>query len=456
MRRSAGLLACLGIALVLGALARAAAAPAPSFARATRYVTGAGPNALAVGDLNGDGKPDLVTANVGEAGTDECSTHSVSVLLNRGGGKFRARHDYPARRCPAEIAIGDLNGDGKPDLATANWTDPDSPTSTVSVFANRGDGTFGPKQDFATASGAASIAIADVNGDGASDVITSSGFSLGCADVETVSVLLNRGDGTFQPRSTYRVGSCPNLAVGDANGDGAPDIVTADSEDNAVSVLLGNSDGSFQARRVYAAGQDPESVAIGDLNGDGKQDLAVSSGLTVNVLLNAGGGSFRRAGQYLTGQLSAGGQTIAIADLSGDGAADVVVASSDPESVMLFVNRGKGRLLPELDYGAGWPLAIAAADLNGDRRVDVVTADDDGRVSLFLNRPGLCNVQLVGGLKLAAAKRKLARARCRVGRVSFVHSTDPKGLVVKERPRFGAVRPAGARVDLVVSLGRKR
>jgi hypothetical protein len=456
MRRSAGLLACLGVALVLGGLARAAAAPAPSFARATRYVTGQGPNSLAVGDLNGDGRPDLATANVGDAGTDECVTHSISVLLNRGRGRFRARQDYLARRCPAQVAIGDLNGDGKPDLATVNWTDPDSPTSTVSVFANRGDGTFGPRQDFATASGAASIAIADVNGDGASDVITSSGDSFGCAYVETVSVLLNRGDGTFQARSTYTVGSCPYLAVGDVNGDGAPDIVTADAEDNAVSVLLGNGDGTFQARRVYKAGEDPESVAIGDLNADGKPDLAVSSGLEVNVLLNAGDASFRRAGQYPTGQLSAGGRTIAIADLSGDGAADVIATSDDPESVMLFVNRGKGRLLPELDYGAGWPHAVAAADLNGDRRVDFVTADDDGRVSLFLNRPGLCNVQDVEGLKLADARRKLARAHCRVGRPRFGYSDWKKGFVFKQRPRFGVVRPGGSRVDLVVSRGKRR
>jgi FG-GAP-like repeat/FG-GAP repeat len=456
MKRSAGLLACLGVALVLGALARAAAAPAPSFAQAARYVTGAGPSAIAVGDLNGDGRPDLATANAG-VDPDECSTHSVSVLLNRGSGRFGAKQDYPGRRCPAAIAIGDLNGDGKPDLVTANWADPDSPTSTVSVFANRGDGTFGPRQDFATASGAASIAIADVNGDGASDVITSSGDSFGCAYVETVSVLLNRGDGTFQPRSTYSVGSCPYLAVGDVNGDGAPDIVTAEGEDNAVSVLLGNGDGTFQARRVYKAGQDPESVAIGDLNADGKQDLVVSSGMSVDVLLNAGDGSFRAAGDYLTGQLSVGGQTIAIADLSGDGVADVVVTSSDPEAVMLLVNRGNGRLRPELDYLAGWPLAIAAADLNGDRRVDVVATDDEvPRVSLLLNRPGLCDVQLVRGLRLADAKGKLARAHCRVGRVRFVHSKDdPKGRVVKQRPRFGAVRPARSRVDLFVSLGRR-
>lgn len=165
MKRSAGFLTCLGVALVLGALARAAASPAPSFARATRYATGDGANSLAVGDLNGDGRPDLATANVGDAGTDECDTHSVSVLLNRGRGKFRAKDDYPARRCPAAVAIGDLNGDGKADLATANWTDPDSPTSTVSVFANRGDGTFGQRQDFATGSGAATIATADLNGD---------------------------------------------------------------------------------------------------------------------------------------------------------------------------------------------------------------------------------------------------------------------------------------------------
>jgi beta-lactam-binding protein with PASTA domain len=134
----------------------------------------------------------------------------------------------------------------------------------------------------------------------------------------------------------------------------------------------------------------------------------------------------------------------------------VVSNNNSPNSVTLLLNRGRGRLLPKLDYRTGGfeLLSVAAADVNGDRRVDIVTADGDGAVFAFLNRPGFCNVQFVKNLKLAAAKAKLRRAHCRVGRVSFAYSNLAKGLALKQCPRFGVVRPAGARVDLVVSLGK--
>ena len=125
--------------LVLGTSVSAAAptGSAPSFAAARSYATGSHPSSVAIGDLNGDGKPDLATAN-GDANT-------VSVLLNRGDGSFRAKLDYATGSGPASVAIGDLNGDGKPDLATAN-----SDADTVSVLLNRGDGSFQAKRDYAT------------------------------------------------------------------------------------------------------------------------------------------------------------------------------------------------------------------------------------------------------------------------------------------------------------------
>jgi hypothetical protein len=151
-------------------VARSAAGPAPSFAAAKSYPTGKGPGGITTGDLNGDGKPDLVTANSGE---------TVSVLLNRGDGTFEPKRNYatPSR---GSLAIADLNGDGKLDLVTANGR-----VDTVSVFLNRGDGTFGPKRDYATGFGPGSLAIADLNGDGAPDLVTANYVS------GTVSVLVN-------------------------------------------------------------------------------------------------------------------------------------------------------------------------------------------------------------------------------------------------------------------------
>ncbi len=133
-------LACVGVALGVAALF---AASAPSFAAAKSYATGRTvPVSVAIGDLNGDGKLDLATAN--GFGND-----TVSVLLNRGDGSFRARRDYGTGRDPESVAIGDLNGDGKTDLVTANYLRGD----TVSVLLNRGDGSFQAKRDYATGRG---------------------------------------------------------------------------------------------------------------------------------------------------------------------------------------------------------------------------------------------------------------------------------------------------------------
>jgi FG-GAP-like repeat/PASTA domain/FG-GAP repeat len=137
------------------------------------YRTGPGPNALAIGDLNGDHKLDLVVANLGYEG------NTVSVLQNRGSGTFRRKRDYRTGGTDG-VVIGDLNGDRKPDIATANGNN----AATVSVLANRGDGRFPRKLDY-RAPGAFSLAMGDVNGDGELDLAGSN------TDANTISVLIN-------------------------------------------------------------------------------------------------------------------------------------------------------------------------------------------------------------------------------------------------------------------------
>jgi hypothetical protein len=244
-----------------------------TFGAKTDYTTGSFPASVAIGDLNGDGKPDLAVASF--------YSNAVSVLLGNGDGTFGARRDYSTGVEPFSVRIGDLNGDGKPDLAVAN-----SNSSTVSVLLGSGDGTFGAKSDYATGSGPFSVAIGDLNGDGKLDLAT--------ANISyTVSVLLGNGDGSFGANTDYATGFYPySVAIGDLNGDGKPDLATANSKSNTVSVLLGNGDGTFGAKSDYGTGSGPNYVAIGDLNGDGKPDLAVAnlSSNTVSVLLNTGGG----------------------------------------------------------------------------------------------------------------------------------------------------------------------
>src|SRR6266516_7644130 len=155
MRRA--LLLALGLALIFGGVAASATGPAPSFAAARSYRTGASPRAVAIADLNGDRRPDLVTAN-GSADT-------VSVLLNRGSGRFRPRREYLVARDAWALAVGDLNGDRHPDVAVAT-----PGGGSVSVLLNRGDGTFAPKHDVQIGHSAWSIALGDLNGDGRQDL----------------------------------------------------------------------------------------------------------------------------------------------------------------------------------------------------------------------------------------------------------------------------------------------
>src|SRR5215204_6415152 len=134
--RLAGLLGCVGVTMMFGVVASSAAGPALSFAGPKRYSAGVVPISVAIGDLNSDRKPDLATANYGE-GTEIQGANSVSVLVNKGGGRFRAGRHYAVGESPGSVAIADLDGDRDPDLAVAN-----EEVNSVSVLLNNGDATF--------------------------------------------------------------------------------------------------------------------------------------------------------------------------------------------------------------------------------------------------------------------------------------------------------------------------
>ena len=437
--RSGALLVCVGLALTPGLLA-ARATPAPSFAPAKSYPTARTPASLAIADLTGDRKPDLVTAN--------SEANAVSVLTNNGGGSFRARHDYRMEGEPGSIAVGDLNGDHKPDLATANQA-----ANSVSVLLNRGDGSFATKHDYQTR-GSWSLAIGDLNMDGKPDLATVN------PGVDTVSILVNTGDGRFRASADYATGNTPgSIAIGDLNGDGKPDVATANNGErfSTISVLSNAGDGSLHAKVDYRVGRNPTSVAIGDLSGDAKPELVVSNfaGASVSVLANRGDGSFRPKRDYRTAPLPS---SVAIRDLNGDHKRDLAVASR-LDTVSVFANRGDASFGARRDYRTSGtlPESIAIGDLNGDRKPELVTANFWGNgVSVFVNTTGLCTVPNVKKRTLPAAKRAIGRANCRVGKIRRAYSKIVKrGRVISERPKPYTVLPSGAKVDLVVSRGRR-
>lgn len=195
---------------------------------------------------------------------------------------FAAAAHYAAGTQLYSVAISDLNGDGRLDLAVANFL-----SNNVSVLLGNGNGTFAPQVNYAAGAAPQSVAIGDLNGDGRLDLTVVNGNSPSAS----VSVLLGNGNGTFAPQVVYPVGVQPrSVAIGDLNADGRPDLAVANYNSNTVSVLLGNGDGTFAAPVSFTEGDRPSGIAAGDLNGDGRPDLVVANywGNNVSVLLNAG------------------------------------------------------------------------------------------------------------------------------------------------------------------------
>ena len=349
---------------------------------------------VALADVNGDGKPDLLLANLSPAGGANYGT--VSVLLGNGDGTFQTAKVYASGGPALSVAVGDANGDGKPDLAVAN--------DNVGVLSGNGDGTFQAGRNYTLgviAGGAQAVAVVDVNGDGLPDLLGAD-----CNDSECTSyagVLLNNGDGTFQPAKTQSAGGTyPDaIAAADVNGDNKPDLLVVNEcaggspgcVNGSVWVLLSNGDGTFQPAVTYgSAGTYANSVAIADVNGDGRPDLLVAnyydgsgsvSNGKVSVLLGNGDATFQSAQGYNSGGV--GALSIAVADVNGDSKLDLLVAN-DCDSISdctngtvgVLLGNGDGTFQPAGAYnsGGGRAYAVAVKDMNGDGKLDLIVAND--------------------------------------------------------------------------------
>jgi len=329
-------------------------------------------DSVAVGDLNNDGKLDLVVANLCQGNTcGRGNSGYVSVLLGNGDGTFQPAQEYATGGFGASsVAIADLNGDVNADVVVANQcSTSDCKTSgSVSVLLGKGNGTLQAAQTYASGGYTAlSVAIADFNKDGNLDLAVANQCQDTSCQNGAVSVLLGNGNGTFQTAQSFAsAGYLTNsVAVGDFNGDGNPDLVLASQcqdttcQKGGVSVLLGNGNGTFQTAQSYSsAGSQADSVVATDLDGDGELDLVVSNlcqntadcnNGVVSSLLGRGDGTFRAATPYSSGGQNA--YSVVAGDFSGDGNTDVVVANGDSTDVLL--GNGDGSFQTAIPYFPG-------------------------------------------------------------------------------------------------------
>jgi hypothetical protein len=362
------------------------------------------PRSVAIGDLDGDGKPDLAVTNNGSATVSVYRNTSSSGLI--AAGSFAAKVDFTTGSSPRSVAIGDLDGDGKPDLAVGNYS-----SATVSVFLNTSTsglidtGSFAAKVDFTTGTRPNSVAIGDLDGDGKPDLAVANNGSA------TVSVLHNTYTsglivaGSFAAKVDFTTGSIPiSVAIGDLDGDGKPDLAVANFSSSSVSVLHNTytsgliDTGSFAAKVDFTTGTNPYSVAIGDLDGDGKPDLAVANSGSdiVSVLHNTytsgliDTGSFAAKVDFATGSSP---RSVVIGDLDGDGKPDLAVANFSSSSVSVFRNTytsgliDTGSFAAKVDFTTGSnPISVAIGDLDGDGKPDLAVANfSSNTVSVYRN-----------------------------------------------------------------------
>jgi uncharacterized protein (DUF2141 family) len=251
-----------------------------TFTVASSPAVGSQPSFLVVGDLNGDGKLDIVVSNA--------NSSNVTVLLGTGDGAFTAASGSPITvgSGPSGVALGDLNSDGKLDLVVSNST-----SNNVTVLLGNGDGTFtvAVGSPLAVGPNPVSVELGDVNGDGKLDIMTPNNGS----NNVTVSLGNGDGTFTQAPGSPVALGTTPAYAaVGDVNGDGKLDIATGNEGSHSVTVLLGNGDGTFTAATgspfLMGGSFGPRGVVLGDLNGDGKLDFVGPNYVagSVSVFLN--------------------------------------------------------------------------------------------------------------------------------------------------------------------------
>lgn len=439
-------------------------ATASNLLPARTYDAGGGATlGVVAADVNGDGTADLVVALQNDPGATHVSNGRVAVLLGNGDGSFADATTYDSAGKQAQsVAVGDINGDATPDIVVANFCNFVNDTcslTTLGLLLGHGDGTFAPALAIPLlGNSATSVAIADLNQDGAMDIAVT--VLAGAVAGTAVEILIGRGDGTFREPIFASAGDddLRSVTVGDLNGDGAPDLVlTGDkagsdgSSHGTVSVRLGNGDGTFQPVLKYDSGVSPggwaNTAAVADFNLDGRLDIVVANypDARVGVLLGNGDGTLQPVVLFDSGGIQA--WSVAAADVDGDGRPDIAVGSNSGV-VGVLTGNGDGAFGTLQTYPVpGISAALTAADVNGDGKVDLIVTNGNNTVSVLLNAPACQAVPVVAVSAdqsvVWPATGKLVEVRMRGAVTGSVCALTGAVVTYTVTDEYGEVAPSG-------------
>jgi hypothetical protein len=352
------------------------------------YNTGDSPHLAQIADFDGDSDLDIVTADY--------YADNISILVNNGEGIFSKMNDYKTGEGPRSIFAADVDSDLDLDVVSANYHD-----DSISVLKNYGDGSFAPRIDYDVGLGPYSIFLADIGEDanGDLDIIT--------ADEQAfkISVLENDGNGAYNNRKTYTVGSKPkSVFMDDLTGDGYNDIAVANWADHSVSILINKGDGTFKRHVEYDTGDGPRFLSLADLDGDDDVDLVTANqhADSISVLMNYGDGTFSSKSDYLVGDNPI---SVLTGDIDHDADYDILTTNLINDTITVLKNNGNGYYDQRREYLTdSGPYCALLADINDDGKHDIITANSyaDTISVLYSNYPPTISIlEPKGGSNIA-------------------------------------------------------
>lgn len=325
-------------------------------------------SAMAGGDFNRDGKPDLAVAAY--------DAQRVVIFLADAFGELKLGSELETENTPYYLLAGDFNRDQVVDLAVANYG-----SHSVSIFIGVGDGTFRLAKHYPSGNSPWMLAAGDLNGDGFPEVI-SANYAGG-----NVTVISGARDWENAAVASFSAGNAARgLAVGDVNGDGLADVLVTSAQEHKIALLAGIGNLALQAPIKSEAGYEPRFIELEDVTGDGLLDWLVlnNAGATLDLYVGDGKGGY--SSRSSTPISSNDAYQMLLRDLNGDFRKDVIVVGYNPSSITVVLNEGAGIFATPVTYSlSGNPLSAVVADFNGDGLLDIIAGNYGGSSLSFLH-----------------------------------------------------------------------